>query len=135
MMMIVDSEASYANVNRDILKNLERSSVAKGVTLGAKAAVGNGSIVGANSCLGDRASVKRSVVGPNCTIGSNVKIISSILHEGCKLGDGCHVQNSILCRGVTVDPKGVLKDCVVGPNQAPGGGVHKGAEFFDTVLQ
>ena len=130
-MMIVDSEVSYANVNRDILKNLERSSIAEGVTLGSKAAVGNGSIVGMDSSLGDRASVKRSVVGPNCRIGSNTKIINSILHEGCKLGDGCHVQNSILCRGVTVDPKGVLKDCVVGPNQALGSDVHKVAEFFD----
>ena len=129
-MMIVDSEASYANVNRDILKNLERSSIAKDVTLGNKAAVGNGSIVGMNSSLGDRASVKRSVVGPNCSLGTNTKIINCILHEGCKLGDGCHVQNSILCRGVTVGPKGVLKDCVVGPNQCLAGDVHKGAEIF-----
>lgn len=130
-MMLVDSEVSYANVNRDILKNLERSSIAKDVTLGNKAAVGNGSIIGTNSALGDRASVKRSVVGPNCSIGSNTKIINSILHEGCKLGDGCHVQNSILCRGVTVGQKGVLKDCVVGPNQCLAGDAHKGAEIFN----
>ena len=129
-MMLVDSEVSYANVNRDILKNLERSSIAKDVTLGNKAAVGNWSIIGTNSSLGDRASVKRSVVGPNCSIGSNTKIINSILHEGCKLGDGCHVQNSILCRGVTVSQKGVLKDCVVGPNQCLAGDAHKGAEIF-----
>jgi len=132
--MLVDSEVSYANVNRDILKNLERSSIAKDVTLGNKAAVGNGSIIGTNSALGDRASVKRSVVGPNCSIGSNTKIINSILHEGCKLGDGCHVQNSILCRGVTVGQKGVLKDCVVGPNQCLAGDAHKGAEFFAPEL-
>lgn len=129
-MMIVDSDVSYTNANRDILKNLKNSTVAKGVTMGNKVALGNGSIVGAGSTLADKASVKRSVVGPNCTIGGNAKIINCIIHEGVNLGDGCHVQNSILCRGVTVDTKAVLKDCVVGPNQTVSG-AHKGEEFFD----
>jgi translation initiation factor eIF-2B subunit gamma len=128
--MVVDSEASYANVNREILRYLERSEIAKNVKLGAKAAV-NTSIVACNSSLGDRSSVKRSVMGPNCSIGASAKIVNSILHEGVTVGDGCQVHNSILCRGVTLVAKTSLKDCVVGPNCSVPGGNHKGEEFFD----
>ena len=129
-LMVVDSEASYANVNREILRYLERSEIAKNVKLGAKAAV-NTSIVACNSSLGDRSSVKRSVMGPNCSIGASAKIVNSILHEGVTVGDGCQVHNSILCRGVTLVAKTSLKDCVVGPNCSVPGGNHKGEEFFD----
>jgi len=129
-LMVVDSEASYANVNREIVRYLERSEIAKNVKLGAKAAV-NTSIVACNSSLGDRSSVKRSVMGPNCTIGASAKIVNSILHEGVTVGDGCQVHNSILCRGVTLVAKTSLKDCVVGPNCSVPGGNHKSEEFFD----
>ena len=129
-MMIIDSDSSYANVNRDILRYLERSEIAKGVKLGAKAAV-NTSIVAGGSALGDRSSVKRSVLGPNCMIGSSAKILNSILHEGAEVGDGCQVHNSILCRGVKLEAKSSLKDCIVGPNAKVTGGNYKNEELFD----
>ena len=44
------------------------------VGMGNKCTVGAGCMVGADSSLGDRCSVKRSVLGPRCCIGSNVKV-------------------------------------------------------------
>lgn len=44
------------------------------VKLGAKTTVGPGCIMGADTLVGDKASVKRSVVGADCKIGSNAKV-------------------------------------------------------------
>jgi len=130
-LSIIDSDGSYANANRDILKNLQSTIIAEGVTMGNKAVAGNGSIVGAHSKLGDRSSIKRSVVGASCIIGANAKIINCIVHDGVSIGDGCHVQNSIVGRHATLHDKTTLKDCIVGANQRIQGGNHKGEEYFE----
>ena len=44
------------------------------VKLGSKTTVGPGCIIGANTTVGDKGSVKRSVVGLDCKIGSNAKV-------------------------------------------------------------
>jgi translation initiation factor eIF-2B subunit gamma len=116
----VDSVASYANINREILapENSSRfidskSHIGEDVSMGNKSTVGNGSIVGSRSTLGDRSSVKRSVVGEGCTIGASCKIINCILHDGVILEDGCHLQNTIICRNAKIVSKVSMKDCHV----------------------
>ncbi|KAI8463923.1 MAG: eukaryotic translation initiation factor 2B gamma [Monoraphidium minutum] len=89
--------------------------VAASATLGNKATVGPACIVGEQSVLGDKTSVKRSVIGANCKLGAGVKVINSVLMEGVSLGDGAHVQNSVLCAGAAVQDGAALKDCHVGP--------------------
>lgn len=118
----------YAEVNRDSVtpelapKLLKETPSARGenflapsVTLGNKVTVGAGCMVGADSTLGDRCSVKRSVVGRGCSLGANVKVINSVLQDGVKVADNCHVQNSIVCSGCTLNADVNLRDCQLGP--------------------
>lgn len=141
----INSTQLYASINKDILsiehnakfidsKSTGRgdSYVADGVSMGNKATVGSGSIIGSMTNIGDRASVKRSIVGASCSIGSNTKIINSIIHDGVHLGDGCHIQNTIICRNASISSKVSMKDCQVGPRISVTEVTnYKSEEFFD----
>jgi len=89
--------------------------LAPGVTLGVKATVGGACMVGSESVLGDKCSVKRSVLGRGCSLGTGVKIINSVLMDGVQVGDNCHIQNSIVCKGCVVHAGAQVKDCQIGP--------------------
>jgi len=140
----INSAGLYASINKDILspelsaklidsKSTGRgdSYIAEGVSMGNKATVGGGSIVGSMTSIGDRTSVKRSIIGASCSIGSNSKIINSILHDGVHLGDGCHIQNTIICRNANIVSKVSMKDCQVGPGMSITEGTnYKSEELF-----
>ena len=99
----------------------------QGVVLGTKATVGSGCMLGPESVVGDKTSVKRSVVGRQCVVGANVKILNSVLMDGVQVGDNCHIQNSIVSGGCVLQSRVTLKDCQVGPGVVVAGGSdHKG---------
>lgn len=130
----------YADVNREAVtaelapKLLHETPSTRGenflapsVTLGNKVTIGSACMIGAESSLGDKCSVKRSVIGRGCSFGSNVKIINSVLMDGVHVGDNCHVQNSIVCGGCTIQAKVEVMNCQVGPNyKVATGSQHKG---------
>ena len=97
---------------------------------GNKSSIGGGCIVGEDTCLGERSSVKRSVVGAHCTLGNNVKVVNSVIMEGAVVGDGCHVQNCIICQDAVIEEKSQMKDCQVGACYT----VAAGSDHRDEVL-
>ncbi|KAG7666567.1 hypothetical protein Ndes2526B_g04967 [Nannochloris sp. 'desiccata'] len=118
----------YADVNREtvtpeLAQKIIRETphargenfLASGVALGTKATIGGACMVGSESVLGDKCSVKRSVIGRGCFLGSGVKIINSVLMDGVQVGDTCHIQNSIVCKGCVVQTGAQVKDCQIGP--------------------
>lgn len=123
----VNTLQAYGDVNREVaapdsalhLTGMTPSRhdnvLAPTVTMGSKATVGPACIVGDQSSLGDKCSVKRSVIGSGCRLGAGCKVINSVLLDGVTLGDGAHVQNTVLCAGATVQDGAALKDCHVGP--------------------
>ena len=133
----------YADVNREAVtpelapKLLHETPSIRGenflapsVTLGNKATIGSGCMIGADSSIGDKCSVKRSVIGRGCSFGSNVKIINSVLMDGVYVGDNCHVQNSIVCGGCTLQAGVEVKDCQIGPGFNVAAGVHHKGEVL-----
>jgi translation initiation factor eIF-2B subunit gamma len=130
----------YADVNREAvtpelaLKLIRETPhargenfLAPGVTLGTKATVGGACMVGSESTLGDKCSVKRSVIGRGCSLGSGVKIINSVLMDGVQVGDNCHIQNSIVCKGCVLQSGAQVKHCQLGPGYSvKAGSDHKG---------
>jgi translation initiation factor eIF-2B subunit gamma len=83
-------------------------------------------MVGSESTLGDKCSVKRSVIGRGCSLGSGVKIINSVLMDGVQVGDNCHIQNSIVCKVCVLQAGAQIKDCQLGPGYVvPAGCDHK----------
>eukprot|EP01025_Chloroclados_australasicus_P034039 TRINITY_DN34869_c0_g1_i2.p1 TRINITY_DN34869_c0_g1~~TRINITY_DN34869_c0_g1_i2.p1 ORF type:complete len:224 (-),score=17.93 TRINITY_DN34869_c0_g1_i2:509-1081(-) len=105
------------DANRDIAATSDTAGKVElhpSVELGNRAIVSAGCIIGEQTAIGDKSSVKRSVVGALCKMGSNVKILNSVIMEGCSIGDGAHIQNCILGANVQVGSKATLKDCHVG---------------------
>jgi translation initiation factor eIF-2B subunit gamma len=133
----------YADVNREAvtpelaLKLIRETPhargenfLAPGVTLGTKATVGGACMVGSESILGDKCSVKRSVIGRGCSLGGGVKIINSVLMDNVQVGANCIIQNSILCKGCVLQAGAQVKDCQVGPGYVVKAGSDHKAEVL-----
>lgn len=73
--------------------------------------VGNDSMFGEGSKLGERSSIKKSVVGANCAIGNNVKIINCIVMDGAVIEDGCKIEGCIVGLRTVIRERCQLKDC------------------------
>jgi len=86
------------------------------VQTGTKTTISAGSMVGQDSTLGDKSTVKRSVIGRNCKIGSNVKILNSVLMDNIKVADGCYIQNCVVASGCQLLEQCSLRDCHVAAN-------------------
>jgi len=137
----VNSVSSYAEISRDLASEVnakltgheltaKHNFVAPSVEMGNKSSIGGGCIVGEDTCLGERSSVKRSVVGAHCSLGNNVKVVNSVIMEGASIADGCHVQNCIICQDAVIGEKSQLKDCQVGACYT----VSAGSDHRDEVL-
>lgn len=86
------------------------------VQTGAKTTISAGCMVGQDSTLGDKSTVKRSVIGRNCKIGSNVKILNSVLMDNVKVADGGYIQNCVVASGCQMLKQSSLRDCHVAAN-------------------
>ncbi|GAX72742.1 hypothetical protein CEUSTIGMA_g198.t1 [Chlamydomonas eustigma] len=142
----VTSHETFGEVNREVadpnvalhLSGLRPSKydniVATTTTLGNKATVASACIVGENSVLGDKSSIKRSVLGNGIRLGTNAKVINSVLMDNVVVGDNCTVQNSILATGVQLKERASVKDCQVGPGYTiPAGVEYKGEVLAKTA--
>lgn len=85
-----------------------------GATHQVQTQVGADSLIGEDTKIGDRSSVKKSTIGAHCTIGKNVKIVNSIIMDHAVLEDNVKIEGCILCSGSKVCEKSTLKDCEVG---------------------
>jgi translation initiation factor eIF-2B subunit epsilon len=95
-----------------------------GVRVARNATVGSAVMLGANACVGERASVDNAIVGRNCSVGADAKITNSHLWEGCVVEDGAEVDGAIICNGAVVKSHAkVPRGCVVSFGAVIGSGV------------
>lgn len=87
--------------------------VAASAEISPRSQVGNDSLFGEGSRLGERSSIKKSVVGANCCIGSNVKVVNCIVMDGAVVEDGCKLDGCIIGPKAILREKCQLKDCDV----------------------
>lgn len=87
--------------------------VAASAEISPRSQVGNDSLFGESSRLGERSSVKKSVVGNNCSLGSNVKVVNCIVMDGAVIEDGCKLDGCIVGPTALIREKCQLKDCDV----------------------
>lgn len=85
----VNNLKHYSEANRFICKSipLGQPRVAATTEITGKAQVGNDSLAGEFTKLGDKTSVKRSIVGNNVVIGKNVKISNCIIMDKVVIED------------------------------------------------
>lgn len=133
----------YADVNRDLImpQNAPRvlreepngkyeNFVAGNVTVGTRVNIAAGTMVGADSVLDERVSVKRSVVGSGCHLGTGSKVFNSVVMDDVCMASNCQVHNCIISAGCSLGEGAQLRDCQL----APGYAVPAGADLTEEVL-
>ncbi|KAI3405998.2 GCD1 [Candida oxycetoniae] len=140
-IMIVPSEATFFRVNnlpvwmeanRHFMKQqaVQRSQAQHPKEKGV-AQVGNDALVGENTQLGEKTSVKRSVIGSGCTIGKKVRVTGCLIMDNVVIEDDVQLDNCIIGHDVTIRSKSKLTNCnVESTNEIIANTVSKG----DTLL-
>ncbi|GMM28138.1 translation initiation factor eIF2B subunit gamma [Martiniozyma asiatica (nom. inval.)] len=124
----------YMEANRYILKNLARSQGKPTISKEKNAAtVGNDSLVGENSILGERTSVKKSVIGNNCIIGKKCRISNCVLLDGIVLEDEVQLENCIIGKNVKMEMKCKLVNCNVEGSYIVGTNVNLKGETLKNI--
>lgn len=143
-LFVVPSEATFFRVNnlpvlmeanRHFMKHqaMKKGQSQQGAQQKDKLAahVGNDSIVGENTELGEKTNVKRSVVGHNCKIGKKVRITGCLIFDNVVIGDDVQLENCIIGHHAKIPSKSKLINCnVESTNEVTTGTQAKG----DTLL-
>ncbi|KAI5969670.1 GCD1 [Candida margitis] len=143
-LFVVPSEASFFRVNnlpvlmeanRHFMKQqaMKKGQLQQGSQQKDKLAahVGNDSIIGDKTELGEKTNVKRSVVGHNCKIGKKVRITGCLILDNAIIGDDVQLENCIVGHHAKILPKVKLINCnIESTNEVPTGTSSKG----DTLL-
>jgi NDP-sugar pyrophosphorylase family protein len=76
-----------------------------------KPLIGNDSVVGEYTKVGEKSSVKRSIIGAHCVIGKNVKIANSIIMDHVVIEDGVKLDGCIVCNNAKILDGSSLTKC------------------------
>lgn len=129
----VDNYRSYDTVSKDIIQRwtyplvpdvpflqnsqtkLERQGTyrASDIGLSRSAKIGQFTVIGSGTTVGNYSEVSNSVIGEGCTIGSNVSIDGCYIWNKVTIEDGCKLKHAIVCDGVTMKTGAVLEAGVV----------------------
>ncbi|KAF8929587.1 nucleotide-diphospho-sugar transferase [Dissophora ornata] len=104
---------NYFEINRYYTKITDKERN-PGATSQVQTQVGADSLIGDDTKIGDRSSVKKSTIGSHITIGKNVKIVNSIVMDHAIIEDNVKIEGCIICSGSKVCEKSTLRDCEVG---------------------
>ncbi|XP_063283782.1 translation initiation factor eIF2B subunit gamma [Pelobates fuscus] len=116
----VNSLAMYIEANRQVPRLLfavtEDPRVHASAVLTDKLMVGVDSMIGAQTQIGEKTSIKHSLLGSNCSIRERVKITNCIIMNGVTVHEGCSLQGSVICNNVVIESAADIKDCLLGPD-------------------
>ncbi|KAG7542386.1 Nucleotidyl transferase domain [Arabidopsis thaliana x Arabidopsis arenosa] len=75
--------------------------------------IGDSTVIGYGTKIGNGGKIFNSVIGNGCCIGSNVVIQGSYIWNNVTIEDGCEIRNAIVCDGVKIRAGAVLQPGVV----------------------
>ncbi|GFR09906.1 translation initiation factor eIF-2B subunit gamma, partial [Trichonephila clavata] len=114
----VNTLVAYADINKKISKNFSLMGVEQVKSQQfQKSQVDADSVVGENSELLPKSSIKQTALGSNCKLGEKTKITNSIVMDNVTFGKECVIQNSIICSNVVIENNCSLKNSIIGPDQ------------------
>ncbi|KAJ3341090.1 hypothetical protein HDU93_005722 [Gonapodya sp. JEL0774] len=108
---------SYIELNR----YLARPALASAVRVPASAevhprsTVGQDSLVGEGTRMGERCSVKKSVIGAHCVIGKGVKISGSVVMDYIVIDDNVKLDNCVVGFHAKIGKASILTNCDILP--------------------
>ncbi|XP_048207118.1 translation initiation factor eIF-2B subunit gamma [Perognathus longimembris pacificus] len=112
----------YMEANKQVPKLLpvlcpEESLVHSSAQIVNKHLVGVDSLIGPDTQVGEKSSIKRSVIGSSCLIRDRVTITNCILMNAVTVEEGSNIQGSVICNNVVIEKGADIKDCLVGSGQ------------------
>ncbi|KAM4721242.1 translation initiation factor eIF2B subunit gamma [Rhinophrynus dorsalis] len=116
----VNSLAMYIEANRQVPRLLcavcnEDPRVHPSAMITDKAMVGLDSMIGSQTQVAEKSSVKHSLLGSNCSIKDRVKITNCIIMNDVTVHECCTIQGSVICNNAVIESGADIKDCLVGP--------------------
>lgn len=77
--------------------------------------VGNDTVIGSDSKLGNGTCILKSIIGKNCTIGNGATIENSYLFDGVVVKDNCVIKFSVIGENCIIKKKSkILDSCILG---------------------
>ncbi|KAM8930464.1 translation initiation factor eIF2B subunit gamma isoform 2-T2 [Pelodytes ibericus] len=115
----VNSLATYIEANRQVPRLLcavcnEDPLIHASAAITDKLMVGADSMIGAQTQVGEKTSIKHSLLGSNCNIRDRVKITNCIIMNGVTIQEGCLLQGTVICNNVVIEGGADIKDCLLG---------------------
>nr|XP_012631792.1 translation initiation factor eIF-2B subunit gamma [Microcebus murinus] len=112
----------YMEANRQVPKLLpvlcpEESLIHSSAQIVSKHLVGVDSLIGPDTQVGEKSSIKHSVIGSSCVIRDRVTITNCILMNSVTVEEGSNIQGSVICNNAVIEKGADIKNCLIGSGQ------------------
>nr|KAF6443594.1 eukaryotic translation initiation factor 2B subunit gamma [Molossus molossus] len=112
----------YIEANRQVPKLLpvlcpEESLVHSSAQIVNKHLVGVDCLIGPDTQVGEKSSIKHSVIGSSCVIRDRVTITNCLLMNSVTVEEGSNIQGSVICNNAVIEKGADIKDCLIGSGQ------------------
>ncbi|GAB5575003.1 translation initiation factor eIF-2B subunit gamma isoform X1 [Prionailurus iriomotensis] len=112
----------YMEANRQVPKLLsvlcpEESLVHSSAQIVSKHLVGVDSLIGPDTQVGEKSSIKHSVIGSSCVLRDRVTITNCLLMNSVTVEEGSSIQGSIICNNAVIEKGTDIKNCLIGSGQ------------------
>ncbi|XP_070366138.1 translation initiation factor eIF2B subunit gamma isoform X1 [Equus asinus] len=112
----------YMEANRQVPKLLpilcpEESLIHSSAQIVSKHLVGVDSLIGPDTQVGEKSSIKHSVIGSSCVIRDRVTITNCLLMNTVTVEEGSNIQGSVICNNAVIEKGADIKYCLIGSGQ------------------
>lgn len=112
----------YMEANRQVPRLLpllcpEESLVHPSAQIVNRPLVGSDSLIGPDTQVGEKSSVKHSVIGSSCVIRDRVTITNCLLMDAVTVEEGSNISGCVICNNAVIEKGAEVKDCLIGNGQ------------------
>ncbi|XP_045148066.1 translation initiation factor eIF-2B subunit gamma isoform X2 [Echinops telfairi] len=112
----------YMEANRQVPKLLpvlcpEESLIHSSAQIVHKHLVGVDSLIGSDTQVGEKSSIKLSVIGSSCAIRDRVSITNCLLMNSVTVEEGSRIEGSVICNNAVIEKGADISDCLIGSGQ------------------
>ncbi|NP_001342154.1 translation initiation factor eIF-2B subunit gamma isoform 3 [Mus musculus] len=112
----------YMEANRQVPKLLsvlcpEESMIHSSAQIVNKHLIGADSLIGPDTQIGEKSSIKHSVIGSSCVIRDRTSITNCLLMNSVTVEEGSSIHGSVICNNAVIETGAEIKNCLVGSGQ------------------